>query len=710
MRRLHSGFSKAITAAGVIVLMAWGAPGQTSGAAAREAVLYRDTWGVPHIFADDLADAAFAMGYAQAEDRVEDIFKHIRTATGTMSEAFGPHYIEQDYLMRVLGNGERCEAFWKTAPPHLRALGDDFVRGVEAYLKKHPERRPDYAVALAGWQAMAVGRAMMIRWPFENLMNELQRKAQAPEFGSNCFAVSPERSAEGCAIFLADPHLRWEGMAVFHEMRVHAGEHEQCGFWLVGSPLPIIGHTGHVAWATTIGGPDTSDVYMVKVNPANPLQYRYNGEWRDFRVEPIRIAVKGHDPVERVALFSVHGPVLGAPDPATGLAYCGATPYFEAMGAFEELHRLSTARSCAEFYEGLAMLELMEMNLLFADTAGTIQYVRNGRTPIRPDGCNWSVPVPGDTDATRWLGFHAIGDLVQTKNPPQGYYQNCNVSPGVMYRDSEMTRDKYIPYIYNVTWDMMTPRGARLLELLDADASVTLEEAKGYALDVYDILATKWQDALRRAVENAGQAPMAEPEFAKAVDTILAWDGCFTRESAAAPIIRYWRAKCDKVLPVVDMADGKPLDRGGQAILLDKLAETLAEMKAKYGTLDLVWGDVNLVGRGGRYFGCPGVEFGGWNQKSMTETVMDVGGAEEPPGSGRFVANSGSSSVLLSFLRPSGIESYSLVNWGQSGDPHSPHYLDQAEKLYVERQFKPTWFQKAELMRHVESETVLTVE
>ncbi len=86
-----------------------------------------------------------------------------------------------------------------------------------------------------------------------------------------------------------------------------------------------------------------------------------------------------------------------------------------------------------------------------------------------------------------------------------------------------------------------------------------------------------------------------------------------------------------------------------------------------------------------------------------------MGVDEEPKGSGRYIATNGTSSVMLSFLRAGGIESYSVVNWGQSGDPASPHYLDQAEKLYAERKFKPTWFQKEELLQHLESEKTLKV-
>ena len=683
-------------------------------AAAEEgrAVLYRDTWGVPHVYADDLSQAAYALGYAQAEDRLDDIFINIRTATGTMAEVFGPEHVQQDYVMKLLKNAELCERYWETAPSHIRKMGDRFMQGVAQYLKEHPERRPAFATELHGWQCMAVARAMGLFFTFEDIMGELRRKPKAAGgIGSNAFAIAPSRSAEGCAIHMADPHLEWKGMAVFYEARVHGGEDGQCGFWVVGSPLPITGHTTHVAWANTLGSPDTSDVYMVKLNPENPLQYQYNGEWRDFDVTMIRVDVKGQPAVEKPALYSIHGPVIEEPDPAVGIAYCAASPYIEATGSFEALYRLTTARSCDEFYKALGMNQITGLNSVSADRDGNILYVRSGCTPIRPKGdYDWSAPVPGGSDATRWLGIHDIADLVQIKNPPQGYFTNCNTAPSVMMKDSPLTRDKYLPYIYNLSREAMTPRGERLRQLLDPDDSVTKEEAMAYTVDVYDILAEPWQQALRAAMASVGASRESDAEFMKAVNAILEWDGQFTRESKTAPIVRYWREKCDKAIPVMDIANRKPLGKDDQAKLLDLLAAALAEMKAKYGAQEVTWGDINRIGRSGKTFPCPGAELGGWSQKTMTETVFDVGSREEPEGSGQYVAFAGSSAILLSFLHADGIESYSLCNWGQSADPESPHHVDQAERLYAERKFKPTWFRKEDLLKNLESEKTLTFE
>ncbi len=673
--------------------------------------IYRDEWGVPHIYADSAAGAAYGLGYAQAEDRLDDIYKNVRQATGRMAEAFGKKHAEMDYIVRVFKNAELCRDYWDSVPEELRTLGDQFMRGVEAYIAEHPDEVPEFACDLYGWQCGAVGRLMILQWPLGTIMDEVGRKDKAPAMGSNGWAVAPSRSAQGCAILLTDPHLTWEGIQVFYEARVHCDSYDICGFFLVGSPLPALGHTGHVAWACTTGGPDTSDVYMMKlVDPNIPLAYKYDGAAKPLEVEVITVPVKDAEPYKRPALYTINGPAVAEPDKEKGVLYVGKTPYFDQAGLFEQMYAMVLAGNCGEFYEALGMNQFMEQNVLFADREGNIQYVRTGRVPIRPKGYDWSVPVPGDTSDTQWLGIHDIADLVQIHNPEQGYFQNCNISPAIMMENSPMTPDKYKDYIYNVSWDYSNPRGRRALQLLSQDDSVTEEDAKAIAMNVYDLLAEPWQKALEQAVKAAGAQYMDNETFADTVETILAWDGKFTKNSAAAAIVRFWRLACEDQIDTVAVAAGKPLDEDDQKAMLDLLDKTLAEMKNTYGTSGITWGDVNLVGRNGKYFPCDGADFGGGKNKSnLTETLLCIEGRELPGQPGKYVGHVGSESIMLSFLHKDGIESYSCVMWGQSGDPDSPHFVDQARELYSQRRFKPTWFTREELLDHVESKVTLTM-
>ena len=106
---------------------------------------------------------------------------------------------------------------------------------------------------------------------------------------------------------MTDPHLTWEGLAVFYEARIHTNTEDLCGYFIAGTPVPALGHSAYCAWACTTGGPDTSDVYMVKLNPNDPMQYEYNGAWQNFELGLIRIDVKDKGFQIKPTLYSPGG-------------------------------------------------------------------------------------------------------------------------------------------------------------------------------------------------------------------------------------------------------------------------------------------------------------------------------------------------------------------------------------------------------------------
>jgi acyl-homoserine lactone acylase PvdQ len=679
--------------------------------------LYRDTWGVPHVYADTPAAGAYGLGYAQAEDRLGDIFMAVRTGMGTMSEAFGKKYVEQDYIMRVCRNSELAEHYWQTAPAHLKEIAAAFTAGIETFMQEHPETVPAHAVDLEPWMILTIGRAMILRWPLGTIQDDLgEAKTRSgppagPPMRSNEWAVAPSRSADRCPILLADPHLTWEGLAVLYEARVHAGDLHMNGFFLIGAPIVGIGHNEHVGWAMTTGGPDTSDVYDIKFKLFPTPKYEFNGQWRDATVESIRIAVKDSSPVVRPVIYTHLGPLVSEPNLETGRAFVGASPYFEQTGLFEQSYRMAMAKDSRELFDALGMNQLNEQNIMFADDGGTIGYVRNGATPIRPEGFDYTAPVPGDTSKTAWKGIHPIQDLVQLFNPPRGYMQNCNISPENMLVDSPLTPDKYAKHLYNVSWDTNNPRSRRIVQLLENDSSVTREEAISYTMDVYDISAERWQRELREAVDTIGKELSQNADFDAAVKAMLAWDGQFVPDATATVLYKFWRLKCgNKKLNLSPLAENKSLDTDTRLKMLELLSETIAELKQRYGRWDVAWGEVHKVGRGGKYFPVGGAEFrSGDKEANFSETLFDVSCEEDPKQPGHYIANNGSMATLLMFFHKDGIETYSCTPWGQSGDPESPHYMDQGEKLYSRLKMKPSWWKKEDLLPNVKSTKTLTV-
>jgi acyl-homoserine-lactone acylase len=703
-----------------ILLAALSTAARADGSApGRSVTIYRDTWGVPHIYGKTEADGAYGLGYAMAQDRLDDIYLAFRTGLGRMCEAFGyeKDRFEQDYIMRVCRNEELAKEYWdQKAPKEIKETTGNFTAGIQRYVDEHPEKASKFALQIEPWYVFTVGRAMTLRWPLGTIMDDLkhgrekERTTKHLPMRSNEWCVGPTRSAEKVPILLSDPHLTWEGLAVMYEARVHAGALHMNGFFLAGSCILGIGHNQHVGWALTTGGPDTSDVYKMKFKVGIQTKYEYDGKWRVAKMRFITVEIKDSAPRVRPALYTHLGPLLTEPNAKTGEGYVGASPYLNQMGLSEEFYRMAMARNVHDVYNALGMNQYNEQNVMFADDSGSIAYVRNGATPIRPPGYDWSAPVPGISSATAWKGIHPIDDLVHIFNPPQGYMQNCNISPENMMVGSTLTPDKYPKYIYNVSWDDNNPRSKRAIQLLDPNHSVTVEQAKSICMDVHDVLGDTWKQALRDAVKSSGAEHMKNADFAAAVQAILAWDGQYLPQSTATALFKFWRLKCGDKLDLSPLGKKQPLDVATNAKLLDLLAGTIAEMQKRYGKWDIAWGEIHKVGRGGVLFPVGGTDYkSGDREANFTETLFDVQSKADPDHPGHFIANNGSMATILMFFYKDGVRSFTCTPWGECADPHSPHYMDQGEKLYSKRQMKPTWWSEADLKNNVESKLELKI-
>ena len=183
-----------------------------------------------------------------------------------------------------------------------------------------------------------------------------------------------------------------------------------------------------------------------------------------------------------------------------------------------------------------------------ADTSGNIFYIRTGRVPVRPEGHDWSRPVDGSTSATEWQGFHPASDFLQVLNPSHGWMQNCNIPPDAMMPQSPFRLDAQPEYLfssfnYGDRLDGWTnQRGARAVELLQADDSVTAEEAMAIINDIHPFGAERWVEAIRMADEQFGSEFSGNPHYRPAMDDLLAWDGRLEVDSTGGLKYALWRS------------------------------------------------------------------------------------------------------------------------------------------------------------------------
>lgn len=692
-------------------------------------VVYRDTWGIPHIYAPTVEAGMFAMGWAQAEDRPEELLKNLARGMGESARFSGEGGVQGDVLARMWDHYGVAQREVDTLLPAVRSHMQAYVDGVNAFYAAHPQDRPawwgDRPVDVP--MVIAFGRLFLYSWSIDDGFGDLKRAGIEPGFdrarrGSNQFAVAPSRSASGNAILYIDPHLAWFGPSRFWEFRIHAGDLHGSGFNLAGTPYIGLGHNANLAWAMTTGAPDTADIYELKLNPDNPMQYQYDGAWKDITTREVTIDVKDAGPVTQTLYDSHYGPVVAMTEDK---AYALKTSYADIVKGNEAWYHLNFATDYTGAVAAMKTGTMFPQNVMVADTAGNIYYQRSGRVPVRPDGYDWSRPVDGSTSATEWQGIHDADDHLQVLNPPQGYMQNCNIPPDAMMVDSPFQPEKYKPYLfsdrgYGPLGGWTNQRGARAVELLHNDDSVTVEEALAYAVDVQPYGADRWVNILREAHAEFGDRFASNADYQRGMEDLLAWDFQEARYSTGALKYYYWRKQLeadygedtirqargiiDQYYKVVsgEAYTAPALSRDQRYAAADAFARAMAQMRRDFLTIDVPWGEVFRVGRDGESWPSGG---GGGEELGIT-TLRNVsyGGPDE--NHMRMGRGGQTSTQIIHLSKP--IQSWTQPPIGQSDRPDSPHYADQAEKLFSKRILKPTWWLPEDLAKHIESRVELT--
>lgn len=654
----------------------------SAAVAAEKVEILRDNFGVAHIFAKTAEGAAFASGYAQAEDRLEELMRNLRKSDGTMAEAFGEEWYRHDYLQRMWGHRRIAEEKYKTLQPKTRAIIEAYVRGINRYIEENPAKLPAWGSKVTPAQIVGYSRFTIWSWHQGDAAADLRRGGIEPDpimyRGSNQMLVAPSRTQANAPLAVVDPHLSWYGETRYWETRVYGGEMAYSGGARVGLPFPTLGHSFHVSVAMTTGGPDTGDVFEETVKNG---KYLFRGEWKPLTIVKETIAVKGGKPREVAIEYTHHGPIWAHKD---GKAYSMATPYHSEIGLIEQAWQMTTAKNLAEMKKALANLQYMAQNIMVSTVDGDIYYLRNGRVPVRKAGCDHTRPMRGDGEC-EWLGVHKLQDLVQLENPPQGYMQNNNTSPVNMLKDSPLTPEQWEsqPWLYNDSRRPPSQRAAMTRDQLDAARNLTIEDMVKIAFSTEVYKAGLWQERIRKA---------SDSEFAK---LLLGWDRRSEPDSRAALAFYLFKmALGDRQLS----AAAEPPDPLTNDQISKALVEAERRLKSEFPA-GATYGTYFRVGREGspRHWPVGGgnvAEAGMSTPRNITfqkrgDLMIGVGGQTQ--------------TQIIQLMKPVP-RSYMILPLGQSDDPKSPHFDDQAEKLFSKGIAKDTYFgRRQDLEKVVES-------
>ncbi|MFZ1400763.1 MAG: penicillin acylase family protein, partial [Candidatus Promineifilaceae bacterium] len=520
-----------------------------------DVVIRRDSFGVPHIYGRTDADAAYGLAYAHAEDDFATIQQTMIAARGKLGVAYGIDAAPNDYMVQLLRIWDVVDEKYDAIPPDIQAIMQGYADGLNYYAALHedevllPELYPlsgrDVAAGFIHRVPLFFGldgalgelfaetrqntvsekeigdrRLEIAHAPTPNLQSPVSNLPPTVKYGSNVIAVGPARSANGETFLAVNSHQPWAGPVAWYEAHMVSEEGwNMVGGLLPGSPTITHGHNEHLGWAFTVNSPDLIDIYVLEMNPDNPDQYLFDGEWRDLEVgeAPITVTLFGRFrwTVKRELLWSVYGPTVRQDHGVYALRYAGMGE----IGHVEQFVRLNKATNLEAWQDALRAGPLPMFNVGYADGEGNIFYVYNGRIPLRAEGYNWQQYLPGDTSETLWTEYLSYDDLPQVSNPPSGFVQNANSSP---YRTTlgvgNPDEASFSPTLG--IDDTMSNRSLRMLALFGTDESISEAEFMAYK---YDMAYSPEADVMRMVAMILAEPPPSDPNERAAYDLLASW-------------------------------------------------------------------------------------------------------------------------------------------------------------------------------------------
>jgi acyl-homoserine lactone acylase PvdQ len=700
------------------------------------ATIHRDAWGIPHVFSETDAGAVFGMAWALAEDDWPLIEENYLRALGRAAELNGVGALSGDWMARALRIVPLSIAEYEAASPRIAQLLDGFAAGMNGWLRT---RQPDQLRILRDiepWYPLALIRFKYYQNEFlgyAGLRNAwigpmLQRSAAAvagpavnPDAGSvdavsgdaaayvdsgavydfaleaqfdglghrprgsNAWAIAPSRTADGSTLLLLNPHQSFVGVQRYAEVHLDSREGLRfSGLTVFGFLLPYMGNNDRLGWAYTDNYADHSDLYgLVFDDAAAPLRYRYAGAYRTAEAWTDSIHVRTVNGVEsRVFRFwhTHYGPIVGVAGDGRPLAVKLAR--MVEGGWYDQWDAMIRARTLDTWKAAAATLRVPYMNTVYADADGHIGYIYNSAVPRRLAGIDPSGILDGSDPRTEWQGVHAFDELPQVWNPATGWLLNTNSTPFTATTGLSMRREDFP--VYMVGGETDNTRAVSSRRVLTALTAVTFEEFARVVWDTRLSEADRSIPALLAEWQRMQQSP-EQQALAPAVARLREWD----RIADTASVETTW---------FVLAFERRMRNPRQTQPYVSALAEALELLEQQWGTTEVPWGRINRLQR--PLPGAPVV-------LDTTRRSLSVAGAHAELGSvftfasgpvgeaSQRLGRGGNSFVKVIAFGPT-LRAAAILNYGQSGDPASPHFFDQAER-YALRQFRPAWFSRAEV-------------
>ena len=648
-------------------------------------IIYRDTWGVPHIFGDKDEDTAYGLGYAHAEDDFATIQDILIAARGNLAKYYGRSVAANDYMVKLL-------KIWDTVEKNYEnGLSDDVIKiseayadGINHYVSLYPDKAFKGVFPVKGKDIVAgFIHRMPLMFGLDGTLaklatNKYPIKNEDPStsesdilnqrmLGSNVIAVSPSRSDDKFTRILINSHQPWSGPVAWYEAHLNSNEGwNMVGGLFPGSPVVLVGHNENIGWSHTVNKPDLIDVYELTLNPENSNQYYFDGRYENFEISESSIKVKIWGPIKwtfkRKVFRSKHGPVIKNEHGSFAIRYSG----HDEFRYLEQWFRMNKSQNFDDFENALKLMAIPMFNTIYADKEGNIFYIYNALFPKRSDGYIWEGdPLKGDTSENLWKDYLPYKDLPKILNPKSGFLQNCNSSPFL----ATTGNDNPDQSLYNNNLGIerfQTNRALRAHEVYGEDLSIDRSEFYNYKYDTKYSEKSVLVTNLKRFL---AEAKTKDKNANQAINILSKWN--YETDSLAVGV----HYALDAIKPVYN-PDDYYYD---YELIMQRLKTSVNKTKDHFGKLDIKWGDIQRLKRGNKNLALSG----GPDILRAIYTKGDKGQRKAVAGDCYF--------QIVEWSPKGEVSSQSIHQYGSATlDSNSPYYNDQSQ-LFSTNKMKPVW-------------------
>ena len=741
--------------------------------------IYTDTYGVPHIFAENEEDLFYAAGYYAARDRLFQMSIVNYSVRGELSYAFGDDFISSDIYLRTwrihdtakrlvgeldketvdlmvafcAGINYRIQEVYNDLPLEFKISGmkplawnpsivtgyarmmaremsqswkPEIVFGaIENFFGKEKlaELYPDYD---SSHPTIAGNNSLLNGDYFTSILKEELKLQDVLGYnssfsGSNNWVVSGKRTKTKKPFLANDPHLKFSQPARWYEMRLKGGRFNVSGLCLAGIPLPIIGQNKNIAWGLTNSMVDDMDFFIETINPDNPNEYLYDGNWKKMKIIKESIRLKNDRDTTITIRLTHHGPIITDIHALTknenleiSMAWTGNWLTKE----IDALLGLSLATNWNEFSNAVKNYGVPGQNIVYADTKGNIGWRPAVYVPIRKEGSSL-LPRPGNDPKYDWNGRVPFNKMPYLYNPESGFIATAN----------NKTIGDSFPYYISGLWADPS-RAQQIVNRLDTMDQATIEDMQSIQLDYTSQFAKEITPVLL-SVKTGDETGIVK----EALNILENWDYVEDVESKGALIFH----SIMRQLTISLFADELQLigdnylkaftsikylhSRNLRKILFEGNSSWIDDIttRDKIETLhDIIKKAIhNGINDIENYVG-PNINNWQWGRahslthehKLGSSKILDwifgfnigpyfSGGSDKSPNAGGYSFNHPYKQIAGASMRrivnfDNLNETYMVIPTGQSGLYNSKHYSDQAH-LFHSGKYRKTWFNESHI-------------